>query len=67
MDWKLQYTKRLLDLVKRNDVKTILHICGDTEDRLESMAETGIYCLNLDEVIDFEKARKMLGANYFMM
>jgi uroporphyrinogen decarboxylase len=66
-EWGLPYTKKLVDLVKRSGVKTILHICGNTEDRLKSMAETGVDCLSLDEAVDFEKARRILGPNYCMM
>ncbi|MCK4793394.1 MAG: hypothetical protein KAV87_57225, partial [Desulfobacteraceae bacterium] len=35
-DWGLPLTARLVKLVKRSAVKTIMHICGNTEDRLES-------------------------------
>jgi uroporphyrinogen decarboxylase len=66
-NWGLPYLKRLIGLIKRSGVKTILHICGDTEDRLESMAETGVDCLSLDEAVDFEKARKILGPTYCLM
>lgn len=65
--WGLPYVKRLVDILKRGGVKTILHICGDTLDRLESMAETGVDCLSLDEAVDFEKARKILGPSYCLM
>jgi MtaA/CmuA family methyltransferase len=65
--WGLPYLKRLVGLIKRSGVKTILHICGDTSDRLESMAETGVDCLSLDEAVDFELARKILGPSYCLM
>lgn len=60
-------TTRLVKLVKRTGIKTIMHICGDNSDRLESMAETGVDCLSLDEPVDFEKARKLLGPDYCLM
>lgn len=66
-EWGLPYTARLVNMIKRSGVKTILHICGDTTDRLKSLAETGVDCLSLDEVVDFEKARKILGSDYCLM
>ncbi len=66
-DWGLPYLKRLVGLIKRSGVKTILHICGDTSDRLETMAETGVDCLSLDEAVDFGYARKVLGSSYCLL
>ena len=66
-EWGFPYLKRFISLIKRSGVKTILHICGNTEDRLESMADTGVDCLSLDEAVDFEKARKILGPTYCLM
>lgn len=66
-EWGLPYLKRLVGLIRRSGVKTILHICGNTEDRLESMADTGVDCLSLDEAVDFERARKILGPSYCLM
>ena len=66
-EWGFPYLKRLVSLVKRSGVKTVLHICGNTEDRLESMADTGVDCLSLDEAVDLEKARKILGPSYCLM
>ncbi len=31
------------------------------------MADTGVDCLSLDEAVDFEKARKILGPSYCLM
>ncbi len=66
-EWGLPYLKRLVGLIKRSGVKTILHICGDTSDRLETMAETGVDCLSLDEAVDFGYARKVLGTSFCLM
>lgn len=65
--WGKPLTTRLVNLVKRAGVKTILHICGNNSDRLESMAETGVDCLSLDEPVDFGKARQILGPKYILM
>jgi uroporphyrinogen decarboxylase len=66
-EWGLPYTTRLVNMIKRSGVKTMMHICGDTSDRLESLAETGVDCLSLDNPVDFQHAREVLGPNYCLM
>lgn len=66
-EWGLPYTTELVDVIKRSGVKTILHICGNTLDRLESLAATGVDCLSLDMAVDFAKARDILGPDYCLM
>lgn len=66
-EWGAPYTKRLVHLIKRSGVKTILHICGNTTDRLELMAGTGVDGLSLDGVVNFEDARKILGPHFCLM
>jgi len=66
-EFSCQYTKRLIDMISRSGVKTILHTCGNTTDRLDLMASTGANCLSLDEAVDLEKARKIVGQNLCLM
>ena len=66
-EWGAPYTKRLVNLIKRSGVKTILHICGNTTDRLELMAGTGVDGLSLDGAVNFEDARKILGPHFCLM
>ncbi|MCF8033730.1 MAG: uroporphyrinogen decarboxylase family protein [Desulfarculaceae bacterium] len=66
-EWGLPYTQELVDVIKRQGVKTILHICGNTLDRLESLAATGVDCLSLDMAVDFAKAREILGPKFPLM
>lgn len=66
-EWGAPYTKRLVNMIKRSGVKTILHICGNTTDRLELMVGTGVDCLSLDGAVNFEDARKILGPNFCLM
>lgn len=66
-EWGLPYTRELVDVIKRQGVKTILHICGNTLDRLESLAATGVDCLSLDMAVDFAKAREILGPKFPLM
>ena len=57
------YTSRVVEEIKKTGVKTIMHICGDTTDRLKLMAQTGVDCLSLDQKVDMGKAREILGNN----
>jgi uroporphyrinogen decarboxylase len=66
-EWGAPFTKRLVNMIKRSGVKAILHICGNTTDRLEIMADTGVDCLSLDGMVDFEQARKILGPKFCLM
>ena len=60
-EFGLPYTTRVVDAIKKTGVKVIMHICGDTSDRLESLARTGVHCLSLDSKVDLGHARKTLG------
>jgi uroporphyrinogen decarboxylase len=66
-EFGLPYTARVVQAVKKTGVKIIMHICGDTNDRLQSLAETGVDCLSLDSKVDFGYARKVLGENFPLM
>ena len=55
------YTTRVVSEVKKTGVKMFLHICGDTSDRLDSLAKTGVDGLSLDYKVDFARAREILG------
>jgi len=59
-EFGLPYTKRVVDAIKKMGVKVTMHICGDTNDRLESLALTGVDGLSLDHKVDFVYAKKVL-------
>lgn len=48
-------------------IKLMLHICGDTNDRLDSMYNTGVDCLSVDQKVDLSHARQVLGPNACIM
>jgi uroporphyrinogen decarboxylase len=66
-DWILPYTQRLVGLIKKSGVQVLMHICGDTSDRLQMLASTGVDGLSLDSKVDFGFARKTLGPDYLLM
>ena len=66
-EFGLPYTSRVVAAVRKTGVKVILHICGDTTDRLESLTRTGVDALSLDSKVDLGYARKLLGEGICLM
>ncbi len=52
--------KKMSDWAKSKSVFTILHICGNTSDRLELFPETGCSTIFFDQKVDIAKAREVL-------
>lgn len=66
-EWGLPYQQRLVSVLKKTGVKMVLHICGDTSDRLQMLVSTGVDCLSLDGKVDLGFAREKLGDKYLLM
>ena len=45
----------------------LLHVCGDTIDRLDTFVEAGFGVLSLDTKVDFGEARKKVGDGVCLM
>ncbi len=56
----LPYLKRFTDWAKSNNVHTLVHICGNTTDRLDLFPLTGASCISLDHKTDIAKAKDVL-------
>jgi uroporphyrinogen decarboxylase len=54
------YLKKFSDWAKSKKAYTLLHICGNTTDRLALMPETGASCISLDHKTDIQKAKEVL-------
>ncbi len=52
--------KKFTDWAKSKNAHTLLHICGNTTDRLELFPLTGASCISLDHKTDIAKAREVL-------
>lgn len=57
------YQKAVFDTIHDLGLRVILHICGDTRDRLLDMAATGADGLSLDQIVDLKEAKEQAGAN----
>lgn len=52
--------KKMSDWAKTKGVHTILHICGNTSDRLDLFPQTGCTTIFFDQKVDISKAKEML-------
>lgn len=55
------YHKDLVEYIHRLGGYTILHICGDTRDRLDQMVATKADALSLDQLVDLGEVRQAIG------
>jgi len=67
MTFAQPYTTKVVSEIKKLGVKMIMHICGDTTDRLEGMVATEVDCLSLDSKVNMSEARNVLGDNICLM
>ncbi len=56
----LPYLKKFTDWAKSKNVYTLVHICGNTTDRLDLFPLTGASCISLDHKTDIAKAKEIL-------
>ncbi len=55
------YTKDVAKVVRDQDGYVLLHICGNTSDRLESIADIRADVFSLDFLVDLEHAKNTIG------
>ena len=56
----LPYLKKFTDWAKSKNAHTLVHICGNTTDRLDLFPRTGASCISLDHKTDIAKAKELL-------
>jgi uroporphyrinogen decarboxylase len=56
----LPYLKKLTDWARSKNAYTLVHICGNTTDRLDLFPLTGASCISLDHKTDIAKAKEIL-------
>lgn len=61
------YLRRQIKSYKRMGTKVFLHICGNVNDRLESMVNTGADAISIDEKINMAKAKSLIGGRVCLM
>jgi uroporphyrinogen decarboxylase len=60
-EFAFPYTRRLIFELNKLCHGVILHICGDTSDRLDLMADSGAVAISLDNVVDLAFAKQQVG------
>jgi [methyl-Co(III) methanol-specific corrinoid protein]:coenzyme M methyltransferase len=55
------------ELHERIQCPLVLHICGDTSDRLKYIRETGLACFHFDSKVPAAEARKLAGERLALM
>ncbi len=55
------YEKRMVKSFREEGIPSILHICGDVNDRLDLIADTGYDGASLDSMVDLAFAKKGVG------
>lgn len=56
----LPYLKKFTDWTRSRNMHTLVHICGNTTDRLDLFPLTGASCISLDHKTDIAKAKEIL-------
>jgi uroporphyrinogen decarboxylase len=56
----LPYLKKFTDWAKSRNAHTLVHICGNTTDRLDLFPQSGASCISLDHKTDIAKAKDTL-------
>jgi uroporphyrinogen decarboxylase len=60
-EFSLPQLQPLIAWAKEHGVYTWLHICGNTTDKLNSIAETGASCFSLDYKVNLATAKEKVG------
>lgn len=61
MEFAQPYQTGLIQRMKSEGLNVILHICGDTKDRWQGMADTQADALSLDQIVNFTEVRRTVG------
>lgn len=61
------FLRRQIRSYKRMGTKVFLHICGNVNDRLEAMANTGADAISVDEKVDLSRAKSLIGNRVCIM
>lgn len=59
-DFALPGIQRVARWVREREAYLFLHICGNTADRLDLIAGSGIHCFSLDHKVDLASAKQLL-------
>lgn len=58
-DFALPHLQMLITDIGSKGVHTLLHVCGDTTDKLDVLVETGADCVSIDHKVDIAEAKHL--------
>jgi uroporphyrinogen decarboxylase len=58
-EFALPSLQGLVATIRANGANTLLHVCGDTGDKLDLLVETGADCVSIDHKVDIAKAKRI--------
>ncbi len=61
VDFALPGLVKFVKAMKKQGVQTLLHICGNTSDKLHEVASSKAACFSLDHKVDLSTAKQELG------
>lgn len=66
-EFSLPYTQEIVQEMQKTSALNFLHVCGDTTKNLDTLAETGIEVLSLDQKVDLTVAKEKVGDRVTLM
>jgi uroporphyrinogen decarboxylase len=61
IEFSLPYLKRVAEKIRARGVWVLVHICGNTTNRLDRIPETGAQIMSVDYKVSLSDARRILG------
>lgn len=61
IEFALPYLKKLADKIKARGVWVVVHICGNTTNRLDQIPLAGVHIMSVDYKVNLADARRILG------
>jgi uroporphyrinogen decarboxylase len=58
-EFALPNLEELIANIRANGTFTLLHVCGDTSDKLDLLVQTGADCVSIDHKVDIAEAKRM--------
>jgi uroporphyrinogen decarboxylase len=55
------FTKYVVEELKKTQLPVFLHICGNSTNILDLMADTGVDAVEIDHLVDLDKAKLLIG------
>jgi uroporphyrinogen decarboxylase len=58
-EFALPSLEKLIASIRSRGARTLLHVCGDTSDKLDLLVESGADCVSIDHKVDIAEAKRV--------